>query len=181
MNHSVERVLIRLNIKITISVQLIHPFQNLFRSRGRNLFSAASPRIDNGVKDTGRRSQPFMPSFLRHVVHVLKNSFGSSCCRSTFPALGPCINYKADRQNEIKKDDMVSITVSQFQTKTLPHPHLLFYFLPAMVYIFVVNTILVFPASYSSCARLSHISTMVAPCEDLVLAHPFMIADNGTT
>ena len=48
-----------------------------------------------------------------------------------------------------------------------------------MVYILVVGTTLRLPASYSSCARFNHNSTILAPWALLVLAHAFMTADTG--
>jgi hypothetical protein len=48
-----------------------------------------------------------------------------------------------------------------------------------MVYILVVGPTWVFPDSASCWTRFNHISTMDAPCADLVLAHAFMMAVSG--
>ena len=127
VNDSVKRVLIRLNIKIAISVQLVHPFQNLFRSHGCNWFSTASPRINNGVKDASRWSQPFMPSLLKHVVHVLKNRFRSSRSRPTFTTLGPCINWKQNERNKYNGQNQPRSKKPQNCPRTLSRPYLPWY------------------------------------------------------
>jgi hypothetical protein len=49
-----------------------------------------------------------------------------------------------------------------------------------MVYILVVGTTAALPWACSFSARLSHTSTMDAPCALFVLAHAFITAANGT-